>query len=72
MEVFKIITVQSFYLTWGVAHEGLEAINRVANVLFLLLNPLIFKDLENRHLDQVVKLADALQDINVAFDLDQS
>ena len=52
--------------------ELLEAIQRVTNSNFHILNTIILKDLENRHFDQVVEHANALQDIDVAFDLDQS
>jgi hypothetical protein len=41
-------------------------------VLLLLLDALILEDLEDRDLDKVVKLGDALQDIDVAFGPNQS
>ena len=41
-------------------------------MLFLLLDKWVLVNLENRNLHIVIKLADTLEDVNVALDFDQS
>ena len=52
------------------ADEWREAVKRVANVLFLLLDVLILEDLEDGDSKKVINFADALENVDVTLNTD--
>ena len=54
------------------ADEWFEAVNRVANMVSLLLDAMILEDLEDGDSKKVVDFADALENVDMALHKDDS